>query len=268
MIAETQLPDRFRNLIDEQLDIYGQGRSITVESSIPDTNQIPLENPKHWLRIPNVICVFVDMVGSTQLSAEKHDGSTAGAYQLFTGTAVRLFHEFETPYIDVRGDGVFALFNGDQPYRAIAAAVTFKTFAEEVFGKIIKDKTGLSVGSHIGIDQRTVLVRKIGLKRNNKRSDRQNEVWAGRPINMASKLASLASEGQLITSDRYYDRISDDRARQSCGCPNGDKAALWKELDLSEDQNFDFDVGFLLESKWCTKHGAEYCEAMLRLDDE
>jgi class 3 adenylate cyclase len=134
------------------------------------------------------------MMGSTKLSAEAHDNSTAGAYQLFTGTAVRLFSEFEAPYIDVRGDGVFALFNSDQPYRALAAAVTFKTFAREEFTPRIKEKTEQAVGSHLGIDQKTVLVRKLGLKRHAERTDRQNEVWAGKPVNMAAKLASISED--------------------------------------------------------------------------
>ena len=70
------------------------------------------------------------MLGSTQFSASTHENATAGAYQLFTGTAVAIFDSFEASYIDVKGDGVFALFNGDQPYRALAAAVTFKTFSK------------------------------------------------------------------------------------------------------------------------------------------
>jgi len=267
MIKETQLPKQFREVVEEQIDLYRQSRSITVANSIPDTSQIPIENQTHWLRIPDVICIFVDMVGSTKLSASQHDRSTAGAYQLFTGTAVRLFHEFETPYIDVRGDGVFALFDGSQPYRALAAAVTFKTFAEVEFNPRIKSKTGLSVGCHIGADQRTVLVRKIGLKRKDGRSDRQNEVWAGRPINMAAKLAATAKADQMMVSDRYFEKLTDNHVRLSCGCPDGQRKELWSKIDLDQDPKFDFSVAYVLKSKWCERHGAEFCEAILQLDD-
>lgn len=55
---------------------------------------------------------------------------------------MRLFNAFEASYIDVRGDGVFALFNRDHPYRALAAAVTFKAFVHEEFVPRIKKKTG------------------------------------------------------------------------------------------------------------------------------
>ena len=267
MIVEKQMPARYRAVIDEQIAVFKKTRSITVRNSIPPTDDIPLDNPSHWLRIPDVICVYVDMLGSTRLSATEHDKSTAGAYQLFTGTAVRLFHEFEAPYIDVRGDGVFALFDQNQPYRALAAAVSFKTFSALEFVGRIKELTGQRVGCHIGIDQRTVLVKRMGFRRHNDRTDRQNEVWAGKPVNMAAKLASLSKDGELIVSDRYYKKIPDDHARLSCGCPDGEKNPLWTEDDVEDDERFDFDVVHVLKTKWCEKHGAEFCETLLGLDE-
>ena len=266
MITETQMPEYFRDIIDDQVRIHETGRSIEVVDSIPDTTSIPIRDQRRWLRIPNVICVYVDMLGSTRLSAETHDRSTAGAYQLFTGTAVRLFHAFESPYIDVRGDGVFALFNQDQPYTVLAAAVTFKTFAKEMFIPKIKEKTGIAVGSHIGIDQKSVLVRKVGLRRHDSRTDRQNEVWAGKPVNMAAKLASISENDELLTSDRYFSRLKDEHTLLTCGCPDGEKSHLWEEKDLVDDSRFDFDIAYSLGSIWCNKHGREYCEFILSLD--
>lgn len=270
MIADEQMPARFLEVIEEQVSIYDEGTSIQVVKTVPDSSDIPIQNQCHWLRIPNVICVYVDMKDSTRLSAEAQDRTTAGAYQLFTGTAVRLFSAFGAPYIDVRGDGVFALFNQDQPYTALAAAVTFKTSAKEVCVPKIKDKTAIEVGSHIGIDQKTVLVRKIGLKRYGSRTDRQNEVWAGRPVNMAAKLASLSADDELLTSSRFFSNLKDERVLLSCGCsdgrPGGTKAYLWSEKDLSQDKRFDFQVAYSLKSNWCRRHGREYCEAILALD--
>lgn len=268
MIAEEQLPNRYREVINEQIDVFSDGRSVTVRNSLPDTDDIPLDNQRLWLRIPDVICVFVDMKGSTQLSAETHDNNTAGAYQLYTGASVRLLHEFEAPYVDVRGDGAFALFNKNQPYRALAAAVTVKTFAKEIFVPKIKGVTGLDIGSHIGIDQRTVLVRRIGLRRAGGRTDRQNEVWAGKPVNMASKLASLGEDGELLVSNQFFDNIEDEHALLTCGCPNGEKVKLWSKIDVSENPIFDFDTAFKLTSQWCSKHGKEYCEIILSLDED
>lgn len=266
MIDKNQMPQTFIDIINGQIDIYNKRRSITVENTIPDTTKIPIENQSHWLRIPDVICVFVDMINSTQLSAQNNDNQTAGVYQLFTGTAVKLFHEFDCPYIDVRGDGVFALYNSDQPYRAIASAITFKTFVEKEFTDRIKNNTGFDIGAHIGIDINTVLVRKIGLKRKDGRTDRQNEVWAGKPVNMASKLASKTSSTELLVSDRFYKLIKHDLVRKSCGCPGGTKSNLWEEIDLTDETKFDFNKAYRLTSTWCKIHGKQYCEDILKLD--
>ena len=260
------IPSRFQTIIDEQVKLYDQKRTIDNRNSIPLPNAIPLNNRLHWFKIPNVISVFVDMKGSTQLSAQKHEGGTAGAYQLFTGTAVYLFHEFNTPYIDVRGDGVFGLFNQDQVYLALAAAVTFKTFAETIFVPKLKEKTRIELGAHIGIDQGTVLVRRIGLKRQGDRTDRQNEVWAGKPVNMSSKLAGMAGAGELLVSDRYFQRIKHDRVRKLCGCPSNKKVDLWTPVDVKKDPKFDFETAYCLKKRWCVIHGEEYCNAIMALD--
>jgi class 3 adenylate cyclase len=271
LIAENQMPERLRSIVEDQVKLYAGRQSVEVRDKIPPTTEIPLQDQTRWQKVAGVICVFVDMKGSAQLSANKHDRSTAGAYQLFTGTAVRLLEEFEPQYVDVRGDGVFALFNPGQEYRALAAAVSFKTFADVEFAPRIKEKTGIVTGAHIGIDQKTILVRKIGLKRYGGRTDRQNEVWAGKPVNMASKLAAMGDAGELLVSDRYYARITHEQARKSCGCaggePKGKKTDLWEEVDVSGDAKFDFDMAYRLRSHWCRTHGSEYLEALLRLRD-
>lgn len=260
-INESQLPERFRQEIQEQIGIYNQRRSFEERNSIPDTREIPIQDKTRWFRIRSIICIYVDMLGSTQFSASTNESATAGAYQLFTGTAVAIFDSFEASYIDVKGDGVFALFNGNQAYRALASAVTFKTFSKEEFVPKIKGATGITVGCHIGLDKKLVLVRKLGLKRYAERSDRQNEVWAGKPVNMAAKLAARTVDGELLVSDRFYESIPNEHARYSCGCNSGQtgqtKTLLWSPVDLTGDSKFDFRTAYCLKSQWCSIHGSE-----------
>lgn len=264
--SEGRLLPAIENIISTEVDCFKQAVSITVRSKIPDTTQIPIVNPTYWFKIPNVICCFVDMEGSTKLSANLHDRTTAKAYRLFTETAIRIFAEFNSPYIDIKGDGVFALFDSDQPYTALAATVTFKTFVADYFTPMVKEKTSQTIGGHFGIDQKTVLVRKLGLKRYQGRTDRQNEVWAGKPINMAAKLASLSTNNRLWVSDRYFKNIKDEKALYSCGCPNGTKSFLWKKEDLTSDNRFDFDTAYSLGSNWCEKHGKYFCANLVSID--
>ncbi len=271
MILETQLPQRFRDIIDTQQQIFNAVTRVSEIDSIPDTPEIPIQDQSHWLQIPGVICVYVDMIGSTKLNAADNERTTARIYQLFTGTAVKLFSEFQSPYIDVQGDGVFALFDQSQPYRALAAAIAFKTFSIEVFVPQVSAITDVGIGTHIGMDQSTVLVRKIGLKRYRGRTDKQNEVWAGKVVNMASKLASLTSDGDLLCSDRFHSNLHDEKVLKSCGCDSdgnpGEKVDLWHAVDLSENENFDFEIAYKVGSKWCRKHGNEYCEYIVGLDE-
>lgn len=271
MLARNQLPAVLRSIVDEQVQLHGRPRTVTQVDTIPDTGQIPIEDPTQWLRIPSIIAVFVDMKGSTQLSAATKDKETAGAYQLFTGTAVRLFDELDSPYIDVRGDGVLALFDGGRPHRALAAAVTFKTFASEVFVPTMLAATGIQLGAHIGIDRKTVLVRKIGLKRRGNRTDRQNEVWAGKPVNMAAKLSGLAAPGELLVSDRFLVTLRNEKALNSCGCvagqPTSKRTPLWSQIDLRGNSLFDFTTAYKLLSVWCQNHGAQYCSDLIVADN-
>jgi class 3 adenylate cyclase len=266
IIGNDHLPQRFRDIIDSEQDIFRRGASVTNRNSIPDTTEIPIVNPNAWIKIPKIIAVVVDMRGSTKFSANAHPNTTAKAYRLFTGTAVKIFHECDAQYIDVKGDGVFSLFDESQVYTALAAAVTFKTFCQEIFIPEIKDVTSLDVGVRIGIDAKSVLVRKLGLKRKDGRSDRQNEVWAGKPVNMAFKLASLANSDEILVSDRYHEFLQDELALKTCGCPNGDKVSLWEDVDLKDYEMFDFGLAKKLRSAWCKIHGREYCEKIAALD--
>jgi class 3 adenylate cyclase len=221
--TEGKLPSSIEEIIETELKHFKQSVSITNYNDIPETTQIPIEKPTNWLKIPDVVCCFVDMEGSTKLSAGLHDKTTAKAYRLFTETAIRIFHKFGAAYIDIKGDGVFSLFNKNQPYTALAATISFKSFVYEHFTPKIKELTEQDVGGHFGIDQKTVLVRKFGLKTYRDRTDRQNEVWAGKPINMAAKLASLSTDNRLWVSDRFFSNLKDEKAVYSCGCPGGKK---------------------------------------------
>lgn len=267
-ITEKQVSQNIIDIIKKECDLFQKTVSITERKTIPNTSEIPITNPSTWLRIKDVTCVYVDMINSTKLSATERKETMAKIYRLFTETIIRIFHEFDAPYIDVKGDGVFALFNYNQVYRAIAAAVTVKTFVEEEFiPKIetITDENEKSIGAHIGIDRNTLLVRRFGLKRTEDRTDRQNEVWAGKAVNMASKLASLSKSGELLVSDRFYNQITNKLVRKCCTC--SEETDLWEKISITNNK-FDFSTAYKLKSIWCKEHGLEYCKKILELDED
>ncbi|CAK8718291.1 Guanylate cyclase domain-containing protein [Candidatus Electronema halotolerans] len=269
MITETQLPEKYRDIIDNQVKKFDEKFSREIFSQkirkmerIPSAENIPTEDSIRWIQIPDVICVFVDMKNSTKLSAYKHARTTAKIYTLFTGTAVRIFRAFNASYIDIKGDGIFALFNYDQVHTSLASAVTFKTFVQDTFLKKVHE---IDTGVHIGIHQATLLVSKIGLKRNKNRDDMHNEVWAGKTVNMAVKLASLSENNEIVVSNCFYEKITSREALYCCRCSS--TQLLWEEQDVSSDDRFSFDKINILKSLWCKKHGAEYLQNIIDADN-
>lgn len=264
-ITSNQIPQNLIDIIEKEEDDFFS------EISIQDVNEIQTANPikdqLKWFRVKDVICVYVDMIGSTKLSATSRQITMARIYKFFTQTVVKIFNNLEAAYIDIKGDGVFALFNKNQQYHAIVAAVHIKTFIEEEFTpnlcklkSITNDEK--SIGAHIGIDQGTLLVRRIGVRSID--GDKDNEVWAGKTVNMAAKLASKSKAHELWVSDRFYKTITSDYVRYSCTCDEPDE--LWDEIDVSKEKKFDFDKAYILKSKWCAVHGTEYADILLGLD--
>lgn len=259
-------------VLDSAYERYREGAKVELIRSIPTIQgNFPLESNK-WIRIDDVTCVFIDMKNSTQLSAQNRDRSTAAIYQYFTDTAVRILNHFGAAYIDVRGDGAFGLFDSNRVYHALSAAVTFKTFATNEIAKKITIENG-KITCHIGMDRKTVLVKRIGIRKASDGTDKQNEVWAGKPVNMASKLASRGGENDLLISDRVHGVFLKDNSEfvlKSCGCwNNGVRTDLWIPEDVSQEPKFDFGKLYRLTNSvgWCDTHGAGYCEAILTLDE-
>jgi len=265
MSQENQFLPSILSIVNNAEKIFKDGASVQEVNRIPQPQRIP-QRGNHWKKVKNIISVFVDMKGSTKLSAVKHDKSTAEIYQFFTDTMVRIARTFGSSYVDIKGDGVFALFNGDLPHTALCAAVSCKTFATENFHKKTKSKRAVDLECHIGIDCKTVLVKRVGMEpRGGDDSHLRNEVWAGRPVNMSAKLAGYAGSGELLASDRFYNQLTESKAIYSCGCgpQEGEPEVLWEETDVSGDDKFDFEKAFLLRSQWCSVHGKEYCKALL-----
>lgn len=266
MISKKQIPEKYKNIIEAQLEKYKIRVFTTKVDKIPNVDDIPTEQSAKWLKVKDVICVYVDMKNSTMFSASHHAATTGRIYTLFTGTAVRLFKSFDAQYIDIKGDGVFALFNFDQVYTAFASAVTFKTFVVDEFLNKAKSISKVHTGVHVGIDQSTLLVSKIGLRKHASRGDMHNEVWAGKTVNMASKLASLADENEIFVSPRFYENLKSRKAKYSCTCGKESPSLLWEKVDLSNDNRFSFSEAHVLKSAWCKNHGAEYLQAIIDAD--
>jgi len=268
----SQVPSEILELYDQGITAFASPAELESRDSIPTReSDYPLTGTK-WLKINGVICVFLDMKNSSQLTADYNVRDAASIYQSFVDTGVRILDIFGASYIDVRGDGAFGLFDRNLPYHALAAAVSFKTFVEDYLLPIAKERfEGIDIGAHIGIDQNEVLlVKRIGLKNQEGETDKQNEVWAGKTVNMSAKLASIGQRGEMVVSPRFYARIQNRYALSSCECHGdpvtGKPKSLWEKRDVSNDHRFDFTYCWVMKTHWCDQVGEGYMGYLLNED--
>ena len=268
--------DEVRASVSEQLDTQAK-----LGVQIVEQKDVPKEGPANgglWWRIPEATAVFADLKRSTSISVSGSRKDAPYAYTYFLRAMAVIFDQFGARYIDIQGDGVFGLFSGkDSTFSAAACAITMKTQMERVveprFRNDASTKQGLKVG--IGVDQGTLLVRRLGL-----RNTGQNEVWAGRPVNAAAKLSSIAGNNQVVVSDRVFagygiaSKIRQRALLWSCGCsdgkpkaglalPAGQTTHLWTKVGVPKKLGLEFDSAHSLKTMWCGKHGPEFCEAVL-----
>jgi class 3 adenylate cyclase len=219
-----------------------------------------------WLKLQDVVAVVADLKNSTALSFNKHAQTSAKLYEAVTGNCTRIVSHFETEFVDIQGDGLFALYHGDRAYeRGLCAAISLKTFSQKHLVPAIDNweqkgdqfpDTGLKVGMHAGI----LAVKKVGVT--SRLYDWKEPVWAGRPVNWAFKCAQAADANDLIATRSVYAKFeNNDFVTHSCGC-GGSVTRLWDDFPVDKLPS-DKAPTKKLRSPWCDTHGGEFCQAIL-----
>jgi len=267
-----ELWDSLKRVFSEQKDKIDSIKVVDIEH-IPPENDMSLDVGR-WYRIRNVVSLYVDMKGSTQLTNEKYIKTSAKMYEIFTGSLIKILkqEEFRAHLIDIKGDGGFALWKEIfGSVKALLAAVTFKTFVEKHLKKFVKNKiTDWDIASKIGIAKGVVLVKRVG-ERNTKDKKYNWAVWAGKPVNISAKLSNIAEGDTVLVTDDVFKDFSNPLELKnylilSCGCPNNKKENLWKEKSELESK-FSTKI-WELRSKWCDKQGEEYINRVLEIINE
>lgn len=213
-------------------------------------------------------CLFIDLDHSSKMSFRKHPTTMAKIYDYFTQSLIDVLSEesIHADYIDIKGDGAFGIFEGeDAVFRALSAAITFSTFFKKhVRPKFQEEDQPINFKGAIHLDK--ILVKRIGKRgaRNN------NEVWAGRLVNKAAKLSTVTSDiyksqtvytndkfGLVVASEAVFEilKTKEDVAVISCGhnmagveCPIGQ---LWEEFDTSNVEDLSEEIVYYAPAIWC-----------------
>lgn len=268
----------FRRLKSDSEDRFDHFDTESMASIATISEDAYLEKPT-WLESgEEVICLFIDLDNSSRLSQEKNKEIVAKIYDYFTQNVYEVLNlqGIEADYIDIKGDGLFGIYEGENAvFKAFVAAVTFKTF----FEKHIKNKfknSNVVLRCKMSINIGKTLVKKIG-----GRGGDYNEVWAGELVNNAFKIASLNEKIQesvkesilidsvLVVPEAVHEllREKEDFIILSCGHGGdgeiGKRINLWGEfVDQSKNAQY-ADRVYYLYSNWCDWCGDEYKDEIL-----
>ncbi len=246
-------------------ELFASIRDIEIldKNAIPASEQIPFEDPGKWLRVAPVACLFVDMTNSTVLDYANHTQRVAQVYEAFTTPLVRTMDTFGAAYIDIKGDGAFALYDDRVGViRAVLAATTFRKYFESSVSERVKEKTNgkVSIGFRAGLTYGSVIFKRIGL-----RGEKKNEVWTNSTVNNCVKLTGKASENRLLASIEAFHKLCGHEALvKSCGCGSGGTHTdLWdeKHVDL---EDIGIPSALELRSTWCDRCGEDYINRVIR----
>lgn len=232
-----------------------------VELDTLDPDVLVSTVPK-WYRTDDVVSVFCDLQNSTRLGIRQYAKSSAKTYEAATGGAVQALAAFDPEYMDIQGDGVYALFSGLRRYeRAFCAGVTVRTWSETTLVPALNKKFGdrfPKTGFKVGVAASRLLGKRIGIR------GTHEPVWPGKAVNYSAKLAQEAGRHEVLVTDRVYEQLKrNDYVRLSCGCGSfGVPRSLWAsrfsgKLPAGEDQVY------VLTSAWCGEHGDEFCAAIM-----
>ncbi|MBD8519218.1 hypothetical protein [Plantibacter sp. CFBP 8804] len=246
------LSERTKVKFEKQPSVINKGDAF-------DVKKLPIDKAE-WHAIDDVVSVNFDMKASTNLAKGRSPQSTASIYDAGVGGVVKIFQEFDAQFVDIQGDGGFALFWGNLRYeRAVSSAVTARTFSID-FTEQLENKwpKASSTGFKLGVASGSLMAKRVGLPRH---LDLQEPVWAGNPVNYAAKAAQQAVDVMMNVTGSVWDAISNnDYLTFSCDC--GNPALLWDSVILDkipDDEKF----GFSLNRHWCRKHGEDYCRQVL-----
>lgn len=223
---------------------------------------------RKWKRIEDCVVVAGDLTNSTQLGFGRQHNTGARIYESATGGVIRVVTAsmFHPEFVDIQGDGFFAIFHGEHRYeRALCCAITVTSMSKRVLVPRLEAKFGEDIpetGFKVGIASGTLLVKNVGVR------GTAEPVWAGRPVNWAVKCAQSTGPHSLVVTPSVWRKVEEnDYVRYSCGCSDGSwwgkYSDLWDEHEVEKLPDSDCDCFRCKHPCWCEEHGDEFCEAIL-----
>ncbi|TDQ16690.1 AAA family ATPase [Phyllobacterium brassicacearum] len=172
----------------------GLARDIAAE---PQPSALPSEEPARAVaERRQLTVVFIDLVGSTALSARLDPEDMSKLLRAYQNAVIGGFARFEGHVAKLMGDGVLAYFgwpraHEDEAERAVRASLT----AVEAVGRLASP-TGEPLAARVGIATGVVVVGdRIG------EGAAQEEAVVGETPNLAARLETLAGPNEVVIGE-------------------------------------------------------------------
>ena len=152
-----------------------------------------------------VTVLFVDLSGYTHLSEKIDSEELYDLVQSCSKTFANDVYKYDGMVDKFTGDGLMALFGAPIAHEnnaelAIRAALDMQTDLE-VISNDLKQRLGLEIKAHIGLNSGSVIVGGIGSNM------MMNYTAIGDVVNLSSRIESLATSGQTLVSETVYRQV-------------------------------------------------------------
>lgn len=181
------------------------------KDSIPVRSDLTFKNGYYV----NVTAIFIDIVGSSNMTDEHKRPTLAKMYRAFLSECVAIMNaEIDCKEININGDCVWGVF--DTPYKSdidnvISVAAKLNSMIKILDYKLRKKNySEISVG--IGIDYGRALMVKAGYSG----SGINDVIWMGDVVNTACHLANKAGRGirnKIVVTEQIYNNLNDSHKK-------------------------------------------------------
>jgi len=212
--------------LQHKVSDYLSGNYDTYEPhAVPEPNDIPLGNKAAKLE---ATALFIDIRQSSNLTNAFRLQTAAKMVKGYFDGAVRIIGQNGGQVRSFNGDGMLALFVGDQRlHYAVKAAMQVEWFVDNILqpklDRYFENNRaamgqGLSFEIGCGLDDSSIFAVRVGIRGTN------DVAWVGKGTNTAAKLASRASQPDNVAITRgIYNRL--DRSYRY----DSDGTHMWSE---------------------------------------
>ncbi len=204
---------------DTQVRVWGALKKGYEYAGVTDNSEEFLR--KHVFERMNMISLYVDLVGSTQMTLELPSEKIAIIISSFAQEMASVIHRYNGFVLKFVGDAVIGYFIAEENSllaadNAVGAAKSMITVIENGINPILNQYDYPDLKVKIGIDYGQNIIVRYGA------DARQSHVdIMGPPMNIAAKIQSMAKPNQILIGEDVYSRLHPDSQKEF-------KLIVWK----------------------------------------